>query len=378
MLNQVALYPFDKITRGLIRFRDLLQVEIRSVIDFTCDHTEDIGSRLGGETTGIPMTNDIEKGLQQVDILIVNDLGNNPFADPAHNLAEKWRTLVKCAYEKGITIISLHEIVEPGTKQWLRAHEISLQFDDQLDHELLADMDMHPLRGKTELERYFRHLEADHTGYTSSPSSLRVGIFATRGCLGKFTTQMSLFRQLKKRGRSATSIITEPTAFLFQQPSADIFKFLATQTIDQYPYYIQTVAKKAEQAGSPYILLAGQGALLPHHDFLITSNQVAYLKAFDPDAILLVVEYEDDQKIRDSLDFLRIYGYEKPIQLLLPDRMETGLSEIVFKTPAEMAQRKQQLESQFDIPVVYIKQPDQIADRLEQLREQKEHAAVML
>lgn len=136
----------------------------------------------------------------------------------------------------------------------------------------------------------------------------RVGVFATRGCIGKFTAQMNLYREFRKSGIPAAALITEPTGFLFGQPEGDIFKFLAHQSLEKYPYYIDAVAHQAERDGMEWIVMAGQSSILPTTNLVFNSVRFAMLQAFDPQYNLLIVGYEDDAQIEAAIQLLSIYS----------------------------------------------------------------------
>ncbi|MFD2670948.1 DUF1611 domain-containing protein [Marinicrinis sediminis] len=377
-MKNIALYPFNKITKGLIKFRDLIDARIGAVIDFTIDSRDHVEWKLLQEDSlGIFLTNNLEEGLEGIDTLILNDtgtpFGNSQSAYQKFDLTQMWRKLVLYAAHRGITVISVHEITDADTRRWLQAHDIELHVDQQLNADMLSEMSQHyNLQDDTEIGTYLKHFELDQRLLDSSPSILKVAIFATRGCLGKFTTQMSIYRELTHRGRATTAIITEPTAFLFQQPGADIMKFLSQQTLAQYPYYIHALVQKAEQAGAEIVLMAGQGSLLPNHNFIIASTKLAYLSAYQPDVTLLVVGYDDDDRIQDCLDVLRIYGNQKkPHRLLLPNRIEIGFGEYDIRSEAEMNERKQELERKFNIEVEFVLHADKVVDEMEALIDEK-------
>lgn len=143
-MKKVALYPFNKITQGLIRFRDLLDFQIVSVIDFVFHSGEDAGQVVEGQACGIPIHRSMEEGLDQADTLILNDpgtsFGGNKGVLEEHNLAVRWRELVRSAAAKGIKVVSVHEIYDADTIDWIHDQRISIEVGDGFSRQLLDEL----------------------------------------------------------------------------------------------------------------------------------------------------------------------------------------------------------------------------------------------
>lgn len=90
-MERVVLYPFNKITQGLLRFRDLLSVDIVSVIDFVQEDGQDAGEQVDGKHSGILIHSSMEAGLKDADTLILNDPGTTFGGTKVYSLSMIWR-----------------------------------------------------------------------------------------------------------------------------------------------------------------------------------------------------------------------------------------------------------------------------------------------
>ncbi|MGF7046000.1 putative NAD-dependent epimerase/dehydratase family protein [Paenibacillus sp. DS2015] len=366
-MKRVALYPFNKITQGLIRFRDLLDFEIVSVIDFVFQSGEDTGEIIDGTTANICIHNSMSQGLEDIDTLILNDpgtyFGGNKEVFEEHDLLSLWRDIVLDASSKGIQVVSVHEIYDKDTICWMNANHVEIKVFHGFSDSLLSEVDNKYDTSGTMIDNYLKQFENEYTMFARTKKIKRIGIFATRGCIGKFTTQLGLYREFKKSGIKVTALITEPTGYLFNQPEGDIFKFLAHRPLDKYPYYIDTIMNRAEQDGFEWIIMAGQSSILPTSNIAFNSLRFAMLKAFDPDYNLLIVGYSDDEQIHDALELLRIFS-KRPIVLLLPDKVEVSYGEYVNFTYEQRMSRKQELQDKFDINVEFIEHVSKIKENI--------------
>ncbi|OXM15895.1 DUF1611 domain-containing protein [Paenibacillus herberti] len=366
-MNKIALYPFNKISQGLIRFRDLLSMEIVSVIDFVFEAGKDAGELVDGAYAGIGIHRLMEVGLAGVDTLVLNDpgttFGGNKGVFDEHDLVGMWRKLVSLAKEKGIRLVSVHEIYDKATLEWLSDNGIHIEVHGTMSEELFRVMDERYAFGGTDIENYLQQFENEHRMFSRSRRIRTVGVFATRGCLGKFTSQMGLYREFHNSGVRSTAFITEPTGSLFGQPEGDIFKFLAHRPLEQYPYYIDTVVSEAEREGKDWIIMSAQSSILPTDNIAFNSLRFAMLKAFRPAYSLLIVGYGDDGQIRDALDMLRIYS-AAPVALLLPDKMETSYGKYETFSEDQRELRLAELQERFGIHAARIEHSKEIMNLL--------------
>ncbi|WP_167956549.1 DUF1611 domain-containing protein [Anaerosporobacter faecicola] len=340
-MKQVALYPFNKISQGLIRFHDLLDFQITSVIDFTFQVGEDVGTIINHQPLGIVVEDDLEKAFTQVDTLILND-GGAPIHHFAKlyetcNLREKWKDVLRAAKQRGIEIISTHEITDSHLSKWLQEEQIHIhtytQTKDQL-HQFMKDNQLLP----------------------SNYPSKKIGIYGTRSCIGKFTAQMYLMKAFQESGRKARALITEPTAELFHQYDVDPIRFLELLPDPiKYNQYMKAIVNQCQREHTEYIIMASQQGLAFNGKDNIYGNliRLSNMVEFDPDHILLIVGYDDDEAINDCMELIRIYGEgKKPLAFLLPDKIEIGYGQYEEKTEEEQQQRKQTLIDKFHVAIV--------------------------
>ncbi len=341
-MKKAAVYPFDKITRGLVKFRDELDFQIHSVIDFIFNIAEDAGENADGQYAGIPIMNHVERALEGVDTLIINNSDAPIYVEKymkiyrEYEIDRKWKDMVSTASKKGIEIISVHDINDPKLKEWLLQNEIKVKTFSKSDEEIEAFI------------REGKKTEAVDQAH-------RVAIYATKGCVGKYTTQMYLLKALEKRNKKVAALISEPVARFYRQYDADPIRLRMLDDPMRYVYYVEELAKYADIDGNDYIILADQQSITNHYLIQEIASKISLLKAYHPDSILLVAGYDDDANIRDCIDIFRIYcDGKKPISLLIPDRIEVNYGHYEVKTEEEIEKRKQELKNKFNIENVEV------------------------
>lgn len=340
-MKNVALYPFNKISQGLIRFRDLLAFNITSVIDFSVNIGEDVGEVIYGDPIGITVEDNIDRALKDIDTLILNDGGApiHHFADiySKYNLQERWKEVLKKANDLGIRIVSTHEITNPELSKWIHDNNIVLHTYTKTKEQVLE---------------YIENTKNIET----MTEAKKIGIYGTRSCIGKFTAQMYLLRALRERGSKASALITEPTADLFQQYDVDPIRFLEILPDPiKYNQYTKALVTNCRNNGDEYIIMASQQGLAYNGKDNIYGNliRLSNMVEFDPDVILLIVGFDDDDAINDCLELIRIYCEgKKPSAFLLPNKIEVGYGQYEEKTMEDIQKRKEQLMKKFDVRMV--------------------------
>lgn len=341
-MKKAAIYPFDKITRGLVKFRDELDFQITTVIDFAFNIGEDAGDNADGKYAGIPIINDVEKALEGVDALIINSMSGPVYIEKYMKLYREYEVERKCrdmllkASKKGIEIISIHDIDDVELEEWLQKNKIKLTTYSKSDEEL------------EEFIEEGKKIETEGRAH-------RIAIYATKGCIGKYTTQMYLLKAMKKKKMKAAALITEPVGRFYGQYDADPIRLRMLKNPIRYVYYVETLAKRAEADGNDYIIMADQQSITSHNFIEEMAAKISLLKAYNPASILLVAGYDDDANIQDCLDIFRIYcNGKKPISLLIPDRLEVTYGIYEVKTKEEIEMRKKELRNKFDIENVEV------------------------
>ncbi|WP_027339823.1 DUF1611 domain-containing protein [Halonatronum saccharophilum] len=348
-MKKVAFYPFNKITRGLIKFSDLLDFEIASVVDFGFYKEE--GFREGDEYfEDICITASLTKALADVDTLILNGEGvsmegmKDFYA--TGGLKEKWKELIKFADQKGIEIINIHKVEDEELRMWLQEKDIAINNYD---------------KSREYIQKYITEAEK----LDVADKITKIGIYATRGCIGKFTTQMTLLRSLKEANEKVGAIITEPTSYLFNQYDGDYLRLNVKGHPLDAIQYMSATAKYAEKDGKEYLLFSDQQSLTGNVETLnMVLYKVGMLKEFNPDIILLIVGYDDDDVIEECLNVLQVYSdTKKPLALMLPDCVQVKYGQYKKKSPKEIEERKKELKEKFAIEnIELIKDIDNIRD----------------
>lgn len=351
-MKKAAVYPFDKITRGLVKFRDELDFQITAVIDFAFNIGEDAGENADGEYAGIPITDDVEKALEGVDTLIINSMCGPVFIEKymklyrEYEIEKKWRDMIIRASKKGIEIISVHDIVDV-VEPWLQENKIKITTYSKSDEEM------------EEFIKEAKKIEAVDKAH-------RVAIYATRGCVGKYTTQMYLLRAMKKKKMKAAALITEPVGRFYGQYDADPARLRMFENPMRYVYYVEALAKHAEMDGNDCIIMADQQSITNHYFVEEIVSKLSVLKTYNPDSILLVAGYDDDANIQDCLDIFRIYcDGKKPAALLIPDRVEVTYGKYEVKTEEEIELKKKALRDKFNIEnIEVVSDVEKIIDKI--------------
>ena len=356
-MKKVAVYPFDKITRGLVKFRDMVEFQICSVIDFIYNIGEDAGTIVCGSPAGIPILDDAAKALEGLDTLIVNSLSGPSYLEKymkiyrEHDVDRRCREMLKTARDMGIEIVCIHDMVEENLQMWLRENQIMLTTFSKSSEQMKSFIE----EGKQlALEK----------------KSERISIYATRGCLGKYTAQMYLMRAMRKKEKKAAALVTEPVGMFYGQYDADPIRFGMLKDPLLYVYYIESLAKHAEADGNKYLIMADQQSITSHNFIEEMASKISILKAYHPDKILLIAGYDDNQKIRDCMDIFRIYCGKKPVAILIPDCMEVTYGIYEKKTREEVEARKQEIRQMFEIEQVELVCE---AEKLLPLLEEKEN-----
>jgi hypothetical protein len=159
---------------------------------------------------------------------------------------------------------------------------------------------------------------------------------------------------MKEKNRKVAALITEPVANLYGQYDADPIRHRLIENPLRYVYYMQALVKQAESEGYEYIVMADQQGITGQYFIEEVAANVSLLKAYNPDSILLVTGY-DDENIQDSLDLFRIYcNGKKPLSILIPDRIEVSYGVYETKTQEQIEVRKRELRERFHIENVEV------------------------
>ncbi len=339
---KAVLYPFTKSTHALIRFRELLDYKITSVIDFAFSIGEDAGEVIQYKQAGILITSDVDKALEEADILILTEPGScldhTKEVFIKYNIQEKFMNMLKIAFEKNIKMVSVYPIMNlPMYKEWLAENKIHVE-------------EFSYIKSKEEIQQIIDSYEDIKT----EKNMIKIGIFGIRSCIGKMTAQLNLYTEFKK-DRKVFPFITEEISDLFKHPGLSYFQ-VEKMEFNEIDKYINSLLNSYEKEENQYFIMADQGGIATVHvDAMmpLLLKRIFLLKKIQFHEGILIVDYEDDRLIEDSLVILRRFiGIQKPIAFLLPDRVEIKYGEYVKKTEEEIQQRIKELKEKFDVSIV--------------------------
>jgi uncharacterized NAD-dependent epimerase/dehydratase family protein len=196
-----------------------------------------------------------------------------------------------------------------------------------------------------------------------------VGVVGTSSKQGKFTLQQKLIYQLLCIGYKVGSIITEPSGYLF---NADyVFHFGYHANLDLLPYEYITILNEMTfgvQLNKKDILITGCQSGVVHYnnsnvnEFAI--SQYSFLLGTLPDIFILCVNPHDNiDYIKKSINFLNSIDEGKVKALVIfPIKAITTLSGIGYKVEEidtlEFYEIKNKLESEFRLPAFSMNDED--------------------
>lgn len=310
MKEKAVLYPFNKITQGILRNKEFIsKYEFTSVIDFAFNKGCNTGLEIENEKNDIFVDDDYQTRLEDIDTLLLND-GVIPF--PAteklideytkNKVVERWKNMILYAKNKKIKIIIVAGITDLEIVKWLKENEVKI-FKSYVSNKTI----------KSKIEEYSNF-------FPETPEICKVAIYGTRGCIGKFTTQMNLYKYLIKNNKKTRLLITEPTGFLFNQPQLEHLECNHYETYE----YINALIKESQVEKTDIVIMAEQGGIndIYKKDLNFSFNFITRLKAFVPNKVILISDYDDINNIKESLNTIKtITGIEDCI-ILLPNRVE--------------------------------------------------------
>ena len=348
-MKKFVVYPFDKIARGLVTFKDILAMELTGVIDFAIHVGEDSGLAMGREKNGIPITSDIESALDGIDVLVVNSMSGPIYNEKYMRMYEELeiekhvQEMILLAAEKNIEIVCTHDMPTSDLGRWLKEHDIRVKCYSKTKEE----MDSYIKEGK--------QFNIDHKEH-------RIAVYGTRCCVGKYTVQMHLLRAMKQANMDAAAIISEPIAMLYDQYDADQLRYNVNSDPERYVKYVDSVIRHASHDNHDYLIFSDQQGLTTQYCMQEVGTKLALLKDYEPDSILLVAGYDDDDDIRDCMDLFRIYcDRKKPFAILIPDQIETTYGVYETITPAKIQKRAKEIQDKFGVEhVLLVKDVDQL------------------
>jgi uncharacterized NAD-dependent epimerase/dehydratase family protein len=316
-IRRAVIYPFNKETHSLVRFRDMLHFEIIGVVDPIGMRTagRDAGELIGVKFAGLPIQTDLFKTLRTADTLILGHmeaLGNMGAAKKKEWILEKALTDEK-------HIFSLSKLdMDRFAGYFRKAKEKGLIFtdpnvttderDDLLNEakrlrtidgceQYVVSMTSGKMLGRKDKLGFIQHLQGDQS---SVPS---LGIFGTSRNQGKFTLQIGLRQALSSRGYRVAHLATEPTGMLLNA-SASLpygYKSGAIYSAEGWSFLAQVLMGVIEREEKPdLIIVGGQSGMAAARASLLRTFSGSPLVTIGfgmgalPDACILVCNLFDD------------------------------------------------------------------------------------
>ena len=187
-----------------------------------------------------------------------------------------------------------------------------------------------------------------------------LGIFGTSSRQGKFTLQLHIRSELIRRGYNIAQIGTEPSSLLYGMDAVFPVGYNSSvhinrkDTVSYLNYIMHQVSSSADM-----IIVGGQSGVVIRDDGNLDNynfNQVDFLYATQPDAVILCVNFEDDNEvISRTISFIESATGSKVIALVvfpLHQRIQnSGYKQLVKLTKYEFACYKEQLSYKHKLPV---------------------------
>lgn len=336
-IESASLFPFNKEMHSLFRFRDMLDFEIVDIYD------SKISLHIGVSVNKLLNIQDqkdyVIKSINNIewdtfDTLIIGHLKEYEFYSNNPDMLEK---VVKAAIEKGKNVYAFDDLLK----------EMNMTCSEKLYYPRVDLANALPVR----------------EGKLFQINKPVLGVFGTSSKQGKFSLQLELRKRLMLLGYSVGQIGTEPSAYLYN------FDFLfpmgfnksiyvdVQQGIQILNYQLQKICERDKDI----ILVGSQSGTIPY-DFnnleCYTTDQINFLMATQPDAVILCINpYDDPKYILNTINLIESIGNgSKVIAIVVfPMTIDKGWKELYGKktilSEDEFLISKEKFEKMFEIPV---------------------------
>jgi hypothetical protein len=333
-IRKAIIFPINKESHALLRFRDKLEFEIVGSYDERLSGK--VGKTMFGEK--IKSYDDIDWN-ENFDTIILSCVSELT-ALTNRNYVEE----IVCNAKKFGKYIYSFEQIPPAYSVYERTFYPSIM---KCNVPIENDLKLHK---------------------TTIPV---VGVVGTSSKQGKFTLQQKIIYQLSCIGYKVGSIITEPSGYLF---NADyVFHFGYRANLDLLPYEYIAILNEMTfgvQLNQKDILITGcQSGVIHYNSSNINElaiSQYSFLLGTLPDIFILCVNPHDDiDYIGKSISFLDSIDEGKVKALVVfPMKAITTLSGIGYKVEEintlEFSEIKKKLEYEFRLPVFSMNDDDTI------------------
>jgi uncharacterized NAD-dependent epimerase/dehydratase family protein len=317
-LRRAAVYPFNKETHALVRFRHLLPFALAAVGDPPGKRLtgRDAGEVLGEAPAGLPIFPSFERALAEGDGVV---LGHLEAMTPAGSRG-LLRDLVHRAVRAGKGVYSFSRLDVPElaeVRALAEARGVPLVDPTVSRAEAAAVLRARPGDGASPLRdpRFRRHGAAIRRtlGRPLLHDCPVLGVFGTSGAQGKFSLQLALVAALRQMGYHVSHLCTEPSGMLFGASATFPTGYERGNdlSIDETTALVGTLVTEIKNRERPDLLLVGgQSSTVTVTPALYrwgaaSLSTLAFGAATQPDACVLVANPFDPpeqvERCRDAL-----------------------------------------------------------------------------
>lgn len=305
-IDRAVIFPFNKEMHNFVRYPELLDFKVMEVYDTK------YSSNVGRKTTDVM----IDKSVKEYCIKNIDDI--------------KWDlfdTLVIGHTEKLLSYIGKENIVDSLIKEAINRGKNIYSFDRIDKAEYKNDNIYFP----AVIDKYLPPLREGKLFYINKPV---LGIFGTSSKQGKFTLQLELRKRLIDEGYQVGQLGTEPNALLFGLDCVYPVGYNRMVCLDEEEQIRYLNYKMNEIAdGNDLIIVGSQSGTVPYEYKNIsyyTYEQVNFLMATNPDAVVLCINYYDEiNYIRRSINVIEQLGECKVLGLvvfpMIPEQTWKGM-----------------------------------------------------
>ena len=305
-IDRAVIFPFNKEMHNFVRYPELLDFKVMEVYDTK------YSSNVGRKTTDVM----IDKSVKEYCIKNIDDI--------------KWDlfdTLVIGHTEKLLSYIGKENIVDSLIKEAINRGKNIYSFDRIDKAEYKNDNIYFP----AVIDKYLPPLREGKLFYINKPV---LGIFGTSSKQGKFTLQLELRKRLIDEGYQVGQLGTEPNALLFGLDCVYPVGYNRMVCLDEEEQIRYLNYKMNEIAdGNDLIIVGSQSGTVPNeykNTSYYTYEQVNFLMATNPDAVVLCINYYDEiNYIRRSINVIEQLGECKVLGLvvfpMIPEQTWKGM-----------------------------------------------------
>ena len=305
-IDRAVIFPFNKEMHNFVRYPELLDFKVMEVYDTK------YSSNVGRKTTDVM----IDKSVKEYCIKNIDDI--------------KWDlfdTLVIGHTEKLLSYIGKENIVDSLIKEAINRGKNIYSFDRIDKAEYKNDNIYFP----AVIDKYLPPLREGKLFYINKPV---LGIFGTSSKQGKFTLQLELRKRLIDEGYQVGQLGTEPNALLFGLDCVYPVGYNRMVCLDEEEQIRYLNYKMNEIAdGNDLIIVGSQSGTVPYeykNTSYYTYEQVNFLMATNPDAVVLCIKYYDEiNYIRRSINVIEQLGECKVLGLvvfpMIPEQTWKGM-----------------------------------------------------